>query len=219
MLLGFGHRQAVGVVDMSRQCCPYSVGCTEHTECSSPCCWLCEKWKRFGFLPAANTSYEIPSSLVRWSVDSSLFQYHFQMQCVCLTNLPAPRLKHWLGHMACIAFLQRAISDVVGFSFGHRMVDHFSPRGRGDKISGAIMFPDAVSMSDMKSTCNGTLTLLMHPTLSELYPARRITCIMNSSPSLGNPPDANGVVTVSPNIDTFSHSGVSHCSGRWPFLE
>ena len=149
--MGFGHLQAVDVVDMSCQCCPSSVGCTKHTECVSPRCLLFKKWTRFGFLPAMNTSSEIPSSLVQWSVDSSLFQYHFQMRCVCLTNLPTPQLKHRLGHMACIAFLQRAISDVVGFSFGHCIGDHASPHGRGDKTSGEIMFPDAVSMYDMKN--------------------------------------------------------------------
>ena len=118
--------------------------------------------------------------------------------------------------MACIAFFQRAISDVSGFSCGLCMVDHASPRGRGDKIFGAIMFPNAVSMSGMKSTCNDTLTVLMRRTSSELYPAHRITCIMNSSPSLGKSPDANGVVTVSPNIDTYSHSIFIHvCVTRW----
>ena len=203
---------------MSRQCCPSSVGCTEHTECVSPRCLLFKKWTRFGFLPVTNTSSEIPSSLVQWSVDSSLFQYHFQMHFVCLTNLPTPRNKHRLGHMVCIAYLHRAISDVVGFLFGHRMVDHTSPCGHGDKISGAIMFPDAVNMSNMKSTCNDTLTQLMRRTSSELYPARRITCIKYSSPSLGKPPDpdADGVVIVSPNIDTFSHSIFIHvCVTRW----
>jgi hypothetical protein len=117
--------------------------------------------------------------------------------------------------MVCIAFLQRAIPDVVGFLFGHRMVDRASPCGRGDRVSGAIMFPDAVSTSAMKSICNDTLTLLMRRTLSELYLACKITCIMNSSPSLGKPSDADGVVTVSPNIDTFYHSIFIHECVYW----
>jgi hypothetical protein len=96
------------------------------------------------------------------------------------------------------------------------MVDHALPCGRGDRISGAIMFSDAVSISDIKSTCNDTLALLMRSTSSELYPARRITCIMNLSPSLGKPPDADGVVTVSPNIGTFFYSIFIHVGvTRW----
>ena len=149
----------------------------------------------------------------------SLFQCHFQIRCVCRTNRPTPRLKHRLGHMACIAFLHKVISDGVGCSFGHRMFDHAAPLGLGDRISGAIVFPDAVSMSDMKSACMDTHTLLMHLTSSKLYPARRIICIMNSSPSLGKPPDADGVVTIIPNIDTFSHSIFIHvCVTRWLYL-
>ncbi len=148
-------------------------------------------------------SSEILSSFMQWRVDSLLFQYHFQIRCVCGTNQPTPQLKHRLGHMACIAFLHRVISDSVGCSFGQRMVDHTSPCGREDRFSGAIIFPDAVSMSDMKSTCIDTRTLLMRRSLLELYPARRIICIMNSSLSLGKPPDVDRVVTVIPNIDTF----------------
>ena len=149
----------------------------------------------------------------------SLFQCHFQIQCVCRTNWPMPRLKHQLGHMACIAFFHKVISDGVGRLFGHRMFDHASPLGLGDRISGAIVFPDAVSMSDMKSTCMDTCTLLMCLTSSKLYPACRIICIMNSPPSLGKPPDANEVVTIIPNIDTFSHSIFIHvCVTRWLYL-
>ena len=148
-----------------------------------------------------------------------LFQCHFQIRCVCRTNQPTPQLKHRLGHMACIAFLHKVISDGVGRSFGHCMFDHTSTLGLGDRISGAIVFPGAVSISDMKSTCMDTHTLLIRLTLSKLYPARRIICIMELSPSLGKPPDADGVVTVIPNIDTFSHSiFIQVCVTRWLYL-
>ena len=77
------------------------------------------------------------------------------------------------------------MSDGVGCSFGHRIFDFVSSLGLGDKISGVIMCPDAVSMSDIKRTCMDTCTLLIRLTSCVLYPARRITCIMKSSPSLG----------------------------------
>ncbi len=96
------------------------------------------------------------------------------------------------------------MSNGVGCSFGHRIFNLVSSLGLGDRISGVIVCPDAVSMSDIKRSMD-TRTLLIRLTSCVLYPARRITCIMKSSPFLGKPPSADGVVTVIPNIDTFSY--------------
>ena len=157
-----------------------------------------------------NTSSELPSLLMQCNVDLSVFHCHFQTRWVYPMNRPTPVLERWLGHMECIAFCHSSISDAIGCSWGHRMLNHTSPRGQQDSTSGLILFPEAVRMSDIKNSCIDSCTLFSHHSSSVPYPAQRKAFIMNWSPSLGNFHDLSGMLTVILNIDSFSHSIFIH---------
>jgi hypothetical protein len=86
---------------------------------------------------------------MRWSVDASLFQNHFQTRWVGPMNCPTLVVQHWLGHIESIAFGHNSILDVVSCSLGHLMLDHASPRGRRGGISEHILLPEAVRISDI----------------------------------------------------------------------
>ncbi len=136
----------------------------------------------------------MPSLSILWSVEAALFQNHLQTRCVCQMNQPTPLQELWLGHNVLIAFLHSSISEDVGCSFGQCILNLALWRGRRDSTSWLILFPEAVNKSDINNACRDTRTLFNCRNLSLLYPALSITCMMNSSPSLGNPRASSGMV-------------------------
>ncbi len=56
-----------------------------------------------------------------------------------------------LGHIECMESLHSLMSESVGCSLGHLIVDHASPCGRRKRVSDPILLPDAVNISNMNS--------------------------------------------------------------------
>ncbi len=185
-VVGTGSVPAVGAIERRRKCSPSNVGCTKHTMPRCTLSWLWEIWKWFCFSPATNTSSVMPLSCMRWSVDTSLFHYHFQTRWVGPMNRPTLVVEHQLGHIGSIAFFHKAISDTVGCSLGHLMLDHASLHGRRERISEHMLLPEAIRISeDMNSSYINMRTLFNCLSASALYPTQSSTCIMNWSSSLG----------------------------------
>jgi hypothetical protein len=65
-----------------------------------------------------------------------------------------------LGHIENIASFQSLISESVGCSLGHLIVDHASPCGLRKRMSMLTLLPDAVSTTDRKISWRETRTLL-----------------------------------------------------------
>ncbi len=83
------------------------------------------------------------------------------------------------GHIELRALFQSCISESVGRSVGHLMVDHTSPFGRHERMSKLTFPPDAVSTLDRKSTWREIRTQLSCRSVSPLYPAVMNTHIRN----------------------------------------
>ncbi len=166
--------------------------------------WLCEWWNLFGFLPNTNTS-SMMSSALRWCrVESSPFHVHWQILWVGPMNCPTRVQLLQLEQMESIALLHIWKSESKGCLFGHVMFNRASPEGRRDSTSGLILFPDAMRMSNMNSSCWHTFTQFRWWSVSLEYPLWMSTCMMNWSPLRGNARLKSATTAFMLNLDNFS---------------
>jgi hypothetical protein len=114
-----------------------------------------------------------------WKSESVMFQNHRCTRCELQMYLPTLDVLLLDGHIELRALFQSHISESVGRSVGHLMVDHTSPFGRHKRMS-KLTFPlDAVSTLNRKSTWREIWTRLSCRSVSPLYPAVMNTRIRN----------------------------------------
>jgi hypothetical protein len=166
-------------VDSNCHCCPSIVDWTEHMASCSPCCWVCEYKNLFVFCPATYTS-SVALSRSMCCIDESVsFQNQRHTLCVSPVKFPTFGVPPLLRHISFIALCHNSMSEAVGCSLGHLIVDQALPLGRHDKISMHTFPPDAVNTSDKKSTWSDMQTRFSHRSVSPVYPARISICIKN----------------------------------------
>jgi hypothetical protein len=86
---------------------------------------------------------------------------------------------HRLGQMESTAVCHSCMSDCVGCSFGHCILEYVSPGGHRKRILVSILFPNVVKISDMNSSWSEICTLLSQQSVLPVYPALSRACIIN----------------------------------------
>ncbi len=113
----------------------------------------------FGFRPDTKTSSVLPLGHTWWIVEYALFQNHRHTLCDWPMRRPTLGVLLLLGHIKSIAAIQSFMSESVGCSLGHLIVDRALPCGHRERMSVLTLLPDAVNMSDRNSTWRETRTL------------------------------------------------------------
>ncbi len=155
------------------------ISCTQ-------CSWLWEYVNQLGFRPNTKTSFVVPSRLAWWRVECASSQNHRHTLCKWPMKQPTPDMLLLLGHIECMASLHSLMSESVGCSLGHLIVNHASPCGQRERVSALTLLPDAVNISDMNSNWRETRTLFRRRSAPPVYCTFTSTCMINWLPSLGN---------------------------------
>ncbi len=194
---------AHGAMNKRHQCSPSKVSCTEHIILCARLGWLWEYVNWFGFCLNPNMSSVLPLRFMWWRVVFALLQNQRHILCKRPVKRPTGDVLLLLGQIEIMASLHSLMSESVGCSLGHLIIDHASPWGHHARISAFTLLPEAVSISDMNSNWRETLTLFRWLSDSSVYPALTSTCMINWSPSLGNSIVRSAMTVCTSNIDSF----------------
>jgi hypothetical protein len=117
---------------------------------------------------------------------------------------------HRLGQIESMAVCHSCMSNLVGCSWGHLILEYASPGGRLKRISVLILLPDAVKISDINVSWREIRILLSWQSVSAAYSALSRTCMMNWLPCRGYSWTKSETTTFISKIGNFSYSIFIH---------